>query len=241
MRLLRLNGALLPLAPVLLPEVSRHAHGSALRDVWDAIDRLVIAPEAEVVVVTPHGGGSFVYRTATGSLATYGLEGLGYAGRPGSLIDELASAWDRPVIDRALDRGALVPLMLLDVANEVTMVALDDLADAAQLAAVLRSLAGDRELFVIASADTSASLSERAPLRFRPEAVRLETKLVAGIETDARVAAEIAPDLASVGGSSSAPTLSLFGTLFAGAEAQVLAYAYPFGVGYLVARATVDV
>jgi hypothetical protein len=107
------------------------------------------------------------------------------------------------------------------------------IADASVFADALRALGAGRDLLFVASLNTSASLSARAPLGHRPEAARLDRDLVDALETDAGRAGELAVALHDVGGSCGAGPLAAFSLLFAGTPASVLGYEHPAGVGYL--------
>ena len=220
-----MTGALVPHAPLLLPQVTPKADN--LRDIWDALTRVEIPAEAAVVVLTPHAPVG-TYGVNQGSLADFGIPSV--TGKfPRAEID-----LDLPVLSARLDHGALVPLLLLDAPNPVVVVGGD-------VAEKVREVARERETFVLASAHTSVRLSERAPLPYSFAAVRLESRFITGIESDCKVAADLADEMSTVGGSCSAFTLRAFGELFAGSEGRVLAYGSPFGVGYPVVTAELDV
>ena len=63
-----MRGALLPHAPLLLPQVTSKAEG--LRDIWDAVTRVQVPSEAVVVALTPHAP-TGVYRENEGSLVDW--------------------------------------------------------------------------------------------------------------------------------------------------------------------------
>ena len=237
MQLLRLIGALVPHAPLLLEEVSPgDGSVSAIRA---AIAGIAASRDAIVVVVTPHGNGSFVYARPSGSLAGFGIEGVELNQRMAEL--EAHDGFERwgPSIEKPLDHGALVPLRLLSVPNPV--VAVSVAGNVPDLAPAIEDLAGRNEVFVLCSAHTSARLSERAPLPYSSDAVHLDKRFVTEVEDDCSVARTLAHDLASVGGSCSEATLALFGELFAGSPGSLRAYEAPFGVGYPVITAARDV
>lgn len=225
-----MRGALVPHAPLLLPSVTSTA--DELRDLWDGLSRLRIPDGALVIVLTPHSDGAGLYTHARGSLAGFGvdIERDFVAG----LVEDLGM----PVIDTPLDHGALVPLLLLEPPNPVVVMGLGKPWDVVEK---VREIAATRAVFVIASAHTSARLTERAPLPYSFDAVRLDARLITEIEADCVAASDLADELWAVGDSCSRSTLRAFGELFAGAQGNVLAYGAPFGVGYPVVTAEVDV
>lgn len=229
-----MTGALVPHAPLLLPEVA--SHPDELRDIWDAFNRLRIPDDGPLIVLTPHADATGVYARNEGSLAGFGVPGVS-ATVPSEPIEHLSL----PTIDEPLDHGALVPLVLLGMKRPVTVVGLSGSADISKVVEQVRTLATDRDVFLLVSAHTSARLTERAPLPYSFDAMRLDSRLVGEIEEDCVALQDAAQEMESVGGSCSRPTLQAFGELFAGAEGSVLAYGFPFGVGYLVITAHIDV
>jgi hypothetical protein len=225
------RGALVPHAPLLLPEVT--SKGDALRDIWDGLSRLRIEPDALVIVLSPHAPATGIYERPVGSLAGFGLPGIRGEFKAGS-----ASLTLDPLRE-PLDHGALVPLLLLDIPNEVVAIGMPEAST--DVVRELKALGAERELFVLSSAHTSACLTERAPLPYSFDAVRLESRFITEIESDCAAALDLADGFNTVGGSCSHSTLSAFGDLFAGAEGSVLAYGSPFGVGYAVIAAEIDV
>lgn len=235
-----MRGALVPHAPLLVSKVT--AQTEVVRDVLEGIARIEVPPGATLVVVSPYADETFIYAAAEGSLASFGVSDVAARFATGAGVRaRLAELMQAPIEDRPLDHGALVALTLLGVSNEVVVVGVSDVSDAAGVSRALGVLAADTEVFVVVSANTSARLTERAPLPYSYDAVRLESRLIAELETDCKVATMMATELAEVGGSRSAPTLAVFGELFAGVRGDVLAYGSPFGVGYLVATAETDV
>lgn len=229
-----MRGALVPHAPLLLPEVTSKADD--LRDIWDGLSRVRIPEETLVVVLSPHSSRTGVYATNEGSLSGFGLPGL--SGRwPKGSIDGL----DLLVLDEPLDHGALVPLLSLGVEGKVVAVGLAQDADVPAAIEGIKSVVAERDGFILASAHTSARLSERAPLPYTFDAVRLESRLITNIESDCDALRSGAGSLESVGGTCSRTTLEAFGELFSGTEGNVLAYGFPFGIGYPVVTAEIDV
>lgn len=232
-----MKGALVPHAPLLLPEVT--AKAGDLRDIWDGLGRIRIPDNALVVVLTPHSKGIGAYAHARGSLSGFGLAQV-----VGDFRTEPVAELQIASLAGPLDHGALVALLLLEVVNPVLVVGLgeaSDMSDMSDAVEKVRGIAAGRETFVVASAHTSARVTERAPLPYSFDAVRLESRFITGIEADCAAARDLADELWAVGDSCSRTTLRAFGELFAGAKGNVLAYGSPFGVGYPVVTAEIDV
>jgi hypothetical protein len=236
-------GALVPHAPALLPSLSGGAPDAAAR-VRDAIEDLSWGAVSVLVVLSPHGFETGIYRAAEGSLDGFGVTGVtaSFEG-DGRVARALTRAWGRPLLDAPLDYGALVPLLLLRPDVPVIAATLGESARGA--GGTLGELAADAGAFVdaldeaipgaglVASCNTGAGLNPRAPLTEVPEALVLETKLLEGLASDASVARELAVDL-GVAGSCATGSLAAFGRAFGGAPARVVGYECPFGVGYPV-------
>lgn len=229
-----MRGALVPHAPLLLPEVT--SKPDDLRDIWDGLGRLNVSDEDLVVVVSPHTDATGVYTRLEGSLAGFGLPEVS-GSWPTEAVDELGL----PSIDGELDHGAFVPLRYLDLARPACAIGVKYATDVSAIVEAIMGLASDRAVFVLASAHTSACLTERAPLPYSFDAVRLESRFITGVETDCAAARDLAGSFGSVGRSCSATTLAIFGEMFSGVEGSVLAYGFPFGVGYPVVAAEIDV
>lgn len=227
-----MTGALVPHAPLLLPQVTPTAEG--LSDIWDALTRVQIPEDAVVIVLSPHAPPG-IYAENDGSLADFGIPSV--TGRFARADVDLGAG----VLDAPLDHGALVPLLILDVQKPVVVVGLEGVSDMSDMSDALRKHGSERELFIICSAHTSVRLTERAPLPYSFDAVRLESRFITDIESDCKAAADLADEMWTVGDSCSRTTLSAFGKLFAGAEGRVLAYGSAFGVGYPVVTAEIDV
>ncbi len=88
---------------------------------------------------------------------------------------------------------------------------------------------------VVASVNTGAGVTARAPLGELPEGLELERELVAGLARDAATLVDGGAALAALGGSCAGGPLTVLGRLFAGLRGRVLAHEWPYGVGYLVA------
>lgn len=245
MRLLTstLRGAIVPHAPVLLPDVSP-GHAAATESIRAALGSLSFDEVDAIVLVTPHGPATGVYEEVKGTLDGFGVAGISLeCVTDPHFRDELTAAWGVPLIGEPIDHGALVPILLLSprVPMVVASVVEDSTAENAAragggLAAALQSALGTRRVGFLASANTSAGIGGSAPLPDLPGAEPLERSVALACETDVAGLADLAPDLATTAGSCAAGPLTAFGRVFAGEKAEVVAHEYPFGVGYLVAR-----
>jgi hypothetical protein len=246
-----LRGAVVPHAAVLLPQLasletraaSKAVH-AALADLeWDGVD--------VVVIVSPHGSTSGVYAGAQTSLDDLGVSGIDVSWTPDEHTSaELARAWGRRQVNEAADHGIAVPVAAgcasgkLVVAAAIEDVVASDgsalersLSASPALADALRALAENRSVGVVASAHTSAALSERAPLTERPDARATEERVLTGLRSDAGSLVDLARPLWVDGRACGVAVLSLFGRLFAGKPADVVLYDCPVGIGYMVATA----
>lgn len=235
------RGALVPHAPLLLPELESPevaTSGAAIRRAVSSVD-----VDADVVVVaSPHGSRTGVYRAAAGSLGEFGVPGdERWWFSPAEVVRDVELAWGRPAVDGSVDHGVFVPLSLLDrYTGAVVAVAFaEGEASAPDVADLIEALDGlDARVFLLCSANLSAGLTARAPLTYRRESEEVESKVVAALSADPEVVIGLADDLAGRGGSCSASTTHLYGRAFAGGRSELLAYEKPVGVGYPVALAT---
>ncbi|MDQ3982440.1 MAG: hypothetical protein M3271_07145, partial [Actinomycetota bacterium] len=101
----------MPHAPLLLPEVGA-PDGTAA--VTEAIRSLELGRADVLVIVSPHGSSTGVHARTKGNLDAFGPRGIDVE-RPTdtAFARALAGAWGRPLLDQALDHGAVVPLKLL--------------------------------------------------------------------------------------------------------------------------------
>jgi hypothetical protein len=239
-------GAVLPHAPLLLPEVTAVPYA---REVVEAA-RSQIFPDTDVtIVVSGHGRASGVYEDVRGSLAGFGLpEPVWEAPAAPDVARALALRWGKPKLGDEVDHGVFVPVRLATLRGPFVGVGLREttgpgaagvesaMAEGRTLASSLAALPG--RVAVVASAHTAASLTPRAPLTERPEGRTLDDAVLDALRSDVGKLAEIPAQMWSAGGSCGSGPLTVLGLLFAGARATVHAYDYPVGVGYVVA--TVD-
>jgi hypothetical protein len=237
------RGAIVPHAPVLLPEVSP-SHAAVTEPIRAALGSLSFDAVDMIVLVTPHGPATGVYREVKGSLDGFGVAGVSLeCATDAAFRDQLAGAWGVSLIDDPIDHGALVPVLLLTppvpvvVASVGESLAPEDAARAgSDLSSALSSIASEASVAFVASANLSTGMGPRAPLPDLPGAEPLERSVLLACETDLAELTELAPDLATGAGSCGAGPLTAFGRMFPGEKAEVVAHEHPFGVGYLVAR-----
>ena len=245
-------GAIVPHAPVLLPEIGGSAGASSRDRILRACDKVDTSGADVVLVVSPHGRDAGVYARGSGSEASFGgPEARLESPTDSAAAESLARAWKAPLLEDELDHGAVGCLHLLDVRRPSVVAALPEttgpgatadacaaMVEGRKLAgAVKRAFAGSSVL-VVASAHTSAALTPRAPLTERPEGRALDEQVLTSLATDAGSLDDISCDAWTAGGSCGAGPLAAFGRLLSGRSADVLAYEHPFGVGYLVATVT---
>lgn len=246
-----LRGAIVPHAPVLLPELasretrvaSKHVQSALAALDWDKVD--------VVVIVSPHGSTSGVYARARTSLDDLGVSGIEVSWPPHEEISvELACRWGRRRVHEVVDHGIAVPVAAGCASGKpVVAVTIEDvvasggsalersLSAGGALTDALHALAENRSVGVVASAHTSAALSPRAPLTERPEALATEERVLTGLRSDAGTLVDLARPLWVDGGACGVAVLSVFGRLFAGRPADVVLYECPVGIGYVVASA----
>ena len=243
------SGAIVPHAPVLLPPVSGDENAARAAAVRTAISELDLGEVDAIVLLSPHGSRTGVYRSTAGSLADFGLRGI-RATHPtvDAIVSDLSAAWSRPILEGAVDHGVLVALLALCPTVPVVAASLRETAsfdreaveesvtEGREFVDAVSELGGRRLAFV-ASCNTGAGLSPRAPLTEVRRAIELEARLVAETERGAlpgNLAIEV-----GCAGSCAAGTLAAFAAAFEGSQTHVHAHDAPFGVGYLVASAIV--
>jgi aromatic ring-opening dioxygenase LigB subunit len=245
------QGALVPHAPVLLPEVVGHGVAAETEDIRNALTTVSFDDVDLVVVLSPHARATGVYESVAGDLDDFGISGieLERSSDPDA-VEMLATSWNQTVLREPIDHGVLVPLKLLATRTTPVVAAglagtdeeatSPDEAIAAGLAFAdaIAELSRDRSMCMVVSGQTSCALTPRAPLTERAEAKPVEANVVGALGGDPSALGGSVRDLWRLGGSCSPGTLASYGRVFAGRRSEVLAYAYPFGVGYVVARVT---
>lgn len=220
---------------MLLPEVAGRDVAPA---VTSAARELRLGEADAVVLASPHGASTGVYAKPAGSLDAFGPRGIAAAAPTDEeLLRTLADAWGPPVLDAPADHGIVVPLRLLGgVTAPVIAVtfaeATDGLVEGAALAAALADL--DATVAFVASAHTSAGLTEHAPLPSLPGAVAAERAALDALMTDPRLLPDRLPALAAAGSCASGP-LAALAFVLGERPCELRAYEHPFGVGYAVA------
>lgn len=260
-------GVIAPHPPIMVPEVGgarAEATSASTRALEHARDMLAGYAPDTLVVMSPHApalGDAFAVDTAaelSGSLAQFAApqHRRRVAGDP-LLAEAMLRAAEEaglPVLDRAiaphlhtgeLDHGVLVPLSFLDpdAHMRLVVVSLADLdyashaAFGASIAAAAEALG--RSVAFVASGDCSHRLAHDGPYGFSPHGPDLDHAIVDLLATsDFAGLAGIDPITVREGGECGLRSfITLGGFLGGGAEARVLAYEGPWGVGYLTAVA----
>ena len=249
------RAAVVPHAPLLLPEVSP-ASAPATESIRAAVGSLDFSSADVVVLLSPHGRASGVYRSVGGSLRDFGVGHVTGRWRTDEdFVRELADRWQRPVLEHDIDHGVLVPLLLASVPGipvvAATLVETTSASTGAAASppvpvevaikegrdfATALSKAGDeRAVFFVASVNTSAGLTDRAPLTKIAAASDVEREVLTALGRDVGRLEALAAHLGQRGGSCAAGPLVALSRLFAGRAATLLAYGCPVGVGYPVA------
>jgi hypothetical protein len=110
------------------------------------------------------------------------------------------------------------------------------LEDARELGRALAHLGLERSLGVVASVNTGAALTARAPLSERQQARAVERRVLEVLTAHGPAALNgLVRDMWRAAGSCAAGPLVALGAAFPDARVAPLAYDLPFGVGYLVA------
>ncbi|MEA2509318.1 MAG: hypothetical protein QOG21_1400 [Actinomycetota bacterium] len=246
-----ITGALVPHAPLLLPDIAGPKISADTETIRRALASLSFDDVDLVIVLSPHARGCGVYGRVDGTLDEFGVSGIELR-RPSDpeAVDALAAMWDKPTLPGPVDHGVLVPMMML-ATGEIPVVAAglgevddgsgspgDPVADGSSFARAIGQLSMRHTLFLVASAQTSCALTPRAPLTVLAEAKPAEAAVLSALRGDPAGLQRSASELWQRGGSCSPGTLAAYGEVFAGRSSEVLAYEYPFGVGYVVARVT---
>lgn len=223
---------MVPHAPLLLPELG----GSRGGPIVDAVGAIDLSGVDAVVVASPHGRATGVYRAPEGNLDAFGPRGLDASADPDdAFAEELAAAWARPVLEDPADHGVVVPLRLLATPAPVVAVAFEEGIAPDQGTALARAItSAGRDVAFVASANLSAGLNDRSPLPSLPGAGETDAAVLESLQNDPAKLLDQVHSLERAG-SCAAPVLAAFGALFAGRPCEVLVYGAPFGVGYPVA------
>jgi hypothetical protein len=237
----------------LLPQLSSAEVEESSFAIRKAIISLEFEDDATVVLISPHGRDARVYSGADGSLAGFGMTDVRVtAPLDGDAIERLADDWVWPSSSEEIDHGISVPLALgAAKMNRIVPVSLPETTgptggsvekafdEARSLVRALSKLAAGKDVVVMASANTSAGLSGRAPLTHLSGAARVEERLLDALETDVGMIEGIVEELHEAGGACGAAPLLCMSLLFGGKAARLLSYGSPVGVGYPVAQIAV--
>lgn len=221
MRLLRIvAGAIVPHAPLLLPELAGPEVATAAETVGAAIRSISFEGAEAIVLLTPHASEPGVYRTKKGDLAGFGIPDIEVSVKSHA---RLAKSLGLPFIDGPLDHGAVVPLRIGGWDLPVVTIGVRE--------GMSIDPGSDMDVAVVASVNGSTGMSPRAPLTEVPGATRAQEDFVAALGRDISVAARL-----FLPGSCGPAVLEAFAGAFGGRRADVLAYEAPVGVGYVVAQ-----
>lgn len=221
MRLLRIvAGAIVPHAPLLLPEIAGPEVAAAAETIRDAIGSISFEGAEAIVLLTPHASQPGVYRTKKGDLSGFGISGVEVTVKSHA---RLAKSLGLPFVDSPLDHGAVVPLRIGGWDLPVVTIGVGE--------GMSIEPGLDMDVAVVASVNGSTGMSPRAPLTEVPGAARAQEDFVAALERDVSVAAGL-----FLPGSCGPLVLAAFADAFGGRRADVLACEAPVGVGYVVAQ-----
>jgi hypothetical protein len=192
-----------------------------------------------VVIASPHGKATGVYARDSGDLSAFGVDLQAQWARDGDLSRALVGEWDQPMLRHIPDQGVVVPLAAIDLrGTPVVAVSFEEGSDALPVANTLgpavASLALERRVLFIASANGSTGLTPKAPATEIAGARDTEERIVRQLSENAGTLIREAEALAEIGSCGLGPLVA-FGTLFEGRPAKILAHEAPFGVGYIVA------
>ncbi|HJR44710.1 MAG TPA: hypothetical protein VJ927_03840 [Actinomycetota bacterium] len=231
------RGAIVPHAPLLAPDISGSHELGALEGVRAAARAVARAWSPPTVLISPHGSRSGVYRSTRGDLGAFGVPRAHALGDIDTRASEvLSERWGRPFLEEPLDHGIVVPLLITGYQGPLVAVALAEEGDLAEdvghLAKALADLDGAT---VVASVNSGAGITSRAPLTELPGAAALEDELAEALRRDVGSVADLARRLRDAGGSCAMGPLLVLAHLFDGIAAVVDSHEWPVGVGYLVA------
>jgi hypothetical protein len=246
-------GCIVPHAPLLHPSLTSPEVEEAAARIREAIGELDFVGGATTLLVSPHANDARVYSSAKGSLAGFGVPDVSVSAPVDTeVIEKLSDSWIWPPSSEEVDHGITVPVALgVTASNPVVPVGLSQmtganptpiekvLEEARSLARAIRVIAENKNVVVMASANTSAGLSPRAPLTERPGAAEIEARVLNAMQDDVGKVEDLVSDLFATGGSCGAGPLLCMALLFSGRPARLLAYGSPVGVGYPVAQVDV--
>lgn len=221
MRLLRIvAGAIVPHAPLLLPEIAGPEVAAAAGSIGDAIRSIDLGEADAILLLTPHAPTAGVYRAKKGDLSGFGVSDVEVSLKA---HPRLAKSLGLPTVDGPLDHGVVVPLRIGGWDLPVVAIGVEE--------GMSIEPGSDIDVAVVASVNGSTGLSARAPSMEIPGAARAQEDFMAALERDVSAAARL-----YLPGACGPVVLGAFADAFAGRRADVLAYEAPVGVGYVVAQ-----
>lgn len=233
-------GAIVPHAPLLLPDLQSDEIARETSDIRSAIRGIDLGDAEAIVLVSPHSRDVGVYASVQGDLSEFGIPStIGDFKTDDALVAAISEAGGLPVLTAAVDYAVLVPALIAEWDLPIVAVGLQE-GSTKTTRELTHALADGRlpRVALIGSAHGSAALSPRAPLTLRPEARDVEATFLGALQRDIAEVISLLPAMTDVGGSCGGPVFEVFASLFEGREARLLAYRAPVGVGYLVAQIT---
>ena len=233
----------MPHAPLLVPELESDEVAAGAARIRAACAAIRFDVEL-VVVLSPHAASSCVYERVCGSLQPFGVSGVEVdAVTDDAAARYLADEWGAPLVAEPVDHGIVVPMCLLErVDAPVVAAGIAERVDVSEtiragreFARAVSALAQAGPVAFLASVNTSAGLSSRAPLPGLRGAGEVERSALAALDSDPEELKQCAEDLARSGGSCSSGPLTAFAELLGGRRSRLTAYEAPVGVGYAVA------
>ncbi len=259
-----LYGALVPHAPILLPEIGGQRRDE-VRETISALENNLVSELEEVepellVLVTPHGPVNssrltlFQGQRIEGSLVQFGFPQLKIEYPLAvdfiqQLIDSCGDDYLRVLREGdpqfTLDHGALVPLYFLQQAGlklplvllSMGLMEYEKLFSFGKRIAMLSEREGVK-LALMASGDLSHRLTPEAPAGYNPEGSRFDQRVVEVLgESDYRALLDLDQNLIKRAGECGLrPLMVMLGGVEQEAlRGRVFSYQGPFGVGYAVA------
>jgi hypothetical protein len=229
--------AIVPHAPLLVPELHPQGHEQRCRAVVEALRDLPWGASEAVAVVSAHGERKGVYTSLKGSLRDLGPSIATSRAGGTEVAVELAGAAGLPLLEEACDHGVLVPA-LLGLAEGLDLIGVSLSAswgrnESARLASAVEGFGG--RLGLAASAHTGAALAPSAPLTELDGAKEAEERWLRALGSDASSSRDHLAALGRVAGSCGTGPLDVLAAVGGKRRAHVACYERPFGVGYLVA------
>ena len=240
-----MRGAIVPHAPLLLPELESAEVAASAATIRTAAARLDPGDAEIVAILSSHGPQMGIYREVAGDLREFGLPTIA-AGAPAYDFWSETPGSERVALDVPADHGVVVALRLLDWHLPVIALAAADsdardpeaaATSAHRAARLIKLLATRARVEVVASVNTSANLGPRSPYP-NTSGQEAEDRLLEIIRTDVGLLTDEAAALTAQGHSCGLSPLLVLAELFAGTRMEVLAHEAPVGVGYLVAQTT---